>query len=187
MEKKTIALLLVILALALTTSVLAYTLLNQNPKESEETQTRAFIFEFPPNTQKIVDYTLVVNITFTIEEDKLKTVAYVNDNVYSQFKFLCLGFDSNNNTILDLADAVDIMYADNLTRSGGLLPGGPILLPMVPKYPSDFHTCVFDGARHIYNATFPLAKVNRDLIQMVYQEEDGAYACVIFHFDLEWK
>ena len=67
MEKKIIALLLVILALALTTSVLAYNLLNQNREESKETQTRTFIFEFTPRMQKIINGTIVVNATFSLE------------------------------------------------------------------------------------------------------------------------
>jgi len=66
-EKKIIALLLVILALALTTSVLAYNLLNQNREESKETQTRTFIFEFTPRMQKIINGTIVVNATFSLE------------------------------------------------------------------------------------------------------------------------
>jgi len=183
-EKKIIALLLAILTLALTTSVLAYTLLNQNREESKETQTRTFIFEFPPNTQKIINGTLAINITFTIKGDRLRAIAYINDTLYISHKLLCLTFDSNNDTQVDAYDSAMIMYADNFTQRSAIVPGGPVLLPMTLPQQSECHVCVFDGTQHIYNATYLLTEVNHDLVQMNYQLDE--YICIRFHFGLEW-
>jgi len=192
MEKKTIVLTTLCIILLASTAILAYAYVN-SISQPKENPSKTFIYTWTAEQQNITDSEvgLLINVTFKIEGNILRVVTIVNDTEISPQKFLVIAFDTNIDGLVgEHVDSwVKIMYPNNWTRSGDVVPnGGPVFETMTTGEKATTFYCKFDGHKYLYNATFLLNEPNHtiygDLFQIVYERSPTRFVAKVDHFGL---
>jgi hypothetical protein len=189
-KKITWTLMAVMIGLSLVSGVLAYQLLYP-PNKAEEPPSRTFVFDWPRGTQNVTDGGLTIHVNFTIEGDKLKTVAIINDSrPIREAGSFCLAFDANNNSRIDAGDSPPtyngswLLLPNNMSQFGLTWDWGWVITALSPPQYRGFHYCIYNGTHYIYTITFPLKEFPNDIVQIIYQGWGKAYVSVRFHFEL---
>jgi len=109
-----------------------------------------FTFTWGPDTQKVVQGTLRIEISLRwgirkaggLESEYLYCLVKVNDKEYNPHTYLGLVFDTNGNGVIDSNDKSYIFFADNTTVLSFLHEDGFLLIADVPRTP--MLLCNFD-------------------------------------------
>lgn len=188
------ALLAVIIGLSLVSGVLAYQL-TRPLKATEESNSRVFVFDWPPGTQNVTEnpVTLTINVTFTKNGDKLNVLTRINDTEPPDkpSKYFMVAFDLDNDSRITGAESQWLMWQNNLTSLSWTVQWmGAGLTQSIS--PATFFYCYFDGQGYVYNATYPISdpglwgtqQIYGDLVQIVYEQNFHRYISVCFHTGL---
>jgi len=98
-----------------------------NPAKTGETDWKNFTFTWGPDTQKVVEGTLRLEIGIDIEWEtgNISIVIKVNDDDYDDEDYIGLVFDHNQNGYIDYGDQPYGLWANNMTAPA---PSSAILL-----------------------------------------------------------
>jgi hypothetical protein len=163
-----------------------YVFPHDNPTPSPtQASSRTFIFDWPADSQKIINATLRVNMTFTINGDSLNVLTIINDTNVDGC--LMISFDTDNNGIIGF-DKNYLMFDNNMTIFGFVGQWQTsLMLPRLPPQKSTFHTCIFDGTKYIFNATYSISNypIYPDIVQMNYGtfHKGDNFIVVCFHWE----
>lgn len=184
-----LALVTALIGLSLVSGGLAYQLLH--PAKTEELRSRLFVFDWPRGTQNVTEGGLTIHLNFTITEDKLETIAVINDSrPIPEAGAFCLAFDANNNSLIDPGDGPPryngtwLLLPNNMSQIGMTWDWGWVVTALSPPQYRDFHYCIYNGTHYIYTIAFPLKEFPNDIVQIVYQGWGKSYVSVRFHFGL---
>lgn len=180
-----------------------YSLLNTSNSTNE---TMNFTFTWGPDTQRIVQGTLrlEVSITWAVVPNSthkwLSMVVSVNDDEYSEWDYLGLVFDMNENGVIDLGfeDLPFGLWTNNMTTDSALLENGFLAFAeTMPK--AGPHNCTFDPNTGYtfrikfysvptdliyppYNPAEVLKEGNKNLLHMCFKDTTGGGVFVRFVF-----
>lgn len=167
-----------VLAIALAVSLFfnAYLYLGQKPKEEEHSST-FFSFSWDRFSQKLLNETLYLNLTFDIVNENLTVKAEVYLGYYDPYATLALQFDSDNNGTLDICpswlpyifyerDRQFFLRANNNTRpsyedywrwdADGTIGTNSEWSGSFPyETQSPFHYCVYENGTYTFHFSFP--------------------------------
>jgi hypothetical protein len=186
----------IIIVLSLVSGVLAYQLTRSPKATTEESNSRAFVFDWPRGTQNVTEnpVTLTINATFTKIGDKLNVLTRINDTdpLGIPSKYLMVAFDLDNDSRITGAESQWLMWQNNMTSLSWTIQWmGAGLTSSVS--PATFFYCHFDGQGYVYNATYPMSdpvlwgtqRIYGDLVQIVYEQNFHRYVSVCFHTGLK--
>lgn len=135
---------------------------NGNPNNEKNTPMN-FIFTWGPDTQKIVQGTFVLKIWLTLDGENLTMIIKANDDDYSQWDYIGLVFDTNQNGSIDAGLTGDESYglfADNYTIPVSQLLNSGYLKFLVYCIELGPHRVSFTDEGYIFTIQFPFRNWN---------------------------
>jgi hypothetical protein len=167
--------------------------------------TMNFTFIWGPETQSIVQGTLRLEVSLTwgvvpnSTHKWLSMVVKVNDDDYSEWDYLGLVFDMNENGVIDLGfeDAPFGLWTNNMTAPSVLLENGFLAFAETMPTPGP-HTCTFDpDTGYTFRIFFPsppwtgssplnpaevLKEGHKNLLHICFRDTSGGGVFVRFVF-----